>query len=114
MTKLLPKRLHVAAVGFAAAVGASGATILPFAVGAIAQRKGVTVSQLLPTLAFLLTSSIGITTDRSCIACYYHTYLVSNHTTSTVLPVDKLQDDDTQTTKTEDGLSEPPTGHDYG
>ncbi|KAK5103389.1 hypothetical protein LTS08_002804 [Lithohypha guttulata] len=45
MTKLLPKRLHVAAVGFAAAVGASGATVLPFAVGAIAQSKGVMVLQ---------------------------------------------------------------------
>lgn len=43
MTKLLPKRLHVAAVGFAAAVGASGATVLPFLVGAIAQSKGVAV-----------------------------------------------------------------------
>ena len=45
MTKLLPKRLHVAAVGFAAAVGASGATVLPFAVGAIAQSQGVVVLQ---------------------------------------------------------------------
>lgn len=39
------QRLHVAAVGFAAAVGASGATVLPFAVGAIAQSKGVMVLQ---------------------------------------------------------------------
>ena len=61
LTKLLPKRLHVAAVGFAAAVGASGATvcrpdnldqnllmtnqILPFAVGAIANSRGVQVLQ---------------------------------------------------------------------
>lgn len=45
MTKLLPKRLHVAGVGFAAATGAAGATILPFAVGAIAQGKGVVVLQ---------------------------------------------------------------------
>ena len=45
LTKLLPKRLHVAAVGFAAAVGASGACILPFAVGAIANVAGVKVLQ---------------------------------------------------------------------
>ncbi|KAK2766927.1 hypothetical protein FQN54_006242 [Arachnomyces sp. PD_36] len=42
-TKLLPKQLHVSAIGFAAALGAAGATILPFAVGAIAEVKGVWV-----------------------------------------------------------------------
>jgi fucose permease len=52
-TKLLPKHLHVAAVGFAAAFGASGACILPFAVGAIAQAKGVQVLQPI-VLAFLV------------------------------------------------------------
>jgi fucose permease len=52
-TKLLPKHLHVAAVGFAAAFGASGACILPFAVGAIAQAKGVKVLQPI-VLAFLV------------------------------------------------------------
>ncbi|EXJ94087.1 hypothetical protein A1O1_02480 [Capronia coronata CBS 617.96] len=45
LTKLLPKKLHVAAVGFAAAFGSSGACILPFAVGAIASAKGVKVLQ---------------------------------------------------------------------
>ena len=45
MTKLLPKRLHVSGIGFAAAFGAAGACILPFAVGAIAQAKGVKVLQ---------------------------------------------------------------------
>lgn len=56
MTKLLDKRLHVAAIGFAAAVGASGATILPFAVGAIANSRGVQVLQpvVLALLAFIL------------------------------------------------------------
>jgi len=58
LTKLLPKRLHVAAVGFAAAVGASGATVLPFAVGAIANSRGVQVLQpvvlaLLATILFV-------------------------------------------------------------
>lgn len=45
LTKLLPKRLHVPAVGFAAALGASGACVLPFATGAIANAKGVQVLQ---------------------------------------------------------------------
>lgn len=57
MTKLLPKRLHVAAVGFAAAVGASGATVLPFAVGAIANSKGVGVLQPV-VLALLVVITI--------------------------------------------------------
>lgn len=54
LTKLLPKRLHVAAVGFAAAVGASGATVLPFAVGAIANSRGVQVLQ--PVVLALLAT----------------------------------------------------------
>ena len=44
-TKLLPKHLHVSGVGFAAAFGGSGGAIFPFAVGAIAQAKGVKVLQ---------------------------------------------------------------------
>ena len=45
MTKLLPKHLHVSGIGFAAAFGGSGGAIFPFAVGAIAQAKGVQVLQ---------------------------------------------------------------------
>lgn len=44
-TKLLPRRLHVSAIGFVAAFGSSGAAIFPFTVGAIAQAKGVQVLQ---------------------------------------------------------------------
>ncbi|KPM34550.1 hypothetical protein AK830_g12018 [Neonectria ditissima] len=44
-TKLLPADYHVSAIGFAAAFGGGGAAILPFAVGAIAQHKGVEVLQ---------------------------------------------------------------------
>ncbi|KKZ63973.1 hypothetical protein EMCG_01727 [[Emmonsia] crescens] len=57
-TKLLPKHLHVSAIGFAAALGASGATILPFAVGAIAQVKGVQVLQ--PIVLAMLIVDAGI------------------------------------------------------
>lgn len=44
-TKLLPSDHHVSAIGFAAAFGGGGAAIFPFAVGAIAQSKGVEVLQ---------------------------------------------------------------------
>ncbi|KAE8156373.1 major facilitator superfamily domain-containing protein [Aspergillus tamarii] len=42
---LLPKSQHVSAIGFAAAFGGGGAAVLPFAVGAIAQARGVEVLQ---------------------------------------------------------------------
>ncbi|KAI0542021.1 major facilitator superfamily domain-containing protein [Xylaria digitata] len=54
MSKLLPHHLHVSAIGFAAAFGGSGAAVLPFAVGAIAQAKGVQVLQ--PIILALLTA----------------------------------------------------------
>jgi fucose permease len=57
-TKLLPKQLHVPAIGFAAAVGASGATVLPFAVGAIANSRGVWVLQ--PFILAILVACLGI------------------------------------------------------
>lgn len=44
-TKLLPRHLHVSSIGFAAAFGGGGAAVLPFAVGAIAQARGVKVLQ---------------------------------------------------------------------
>lgn len=57
-TKLLPKHVHVAAIGFAAAVGASGATIFPFAIGAIAQVRGVQVLQ--PIVLAILAAALFI------------------------------------------------------
>lgn len=55
-TKLLPRRLHVSAIGFAAAFGGGGAAVLPFAVGAIAEARGVQVLQpiVLALLAVIL------------------------------------------------------------
>lgn len=55
-TKSLPKHLHTSAIGFTVAFGGSGAAVLPFAVGAIAQAKGVSVLQpiVLALLAVLL------------------------------------------------------------
>ncbi|KAK4100955.1 MFS general substrate transporter [Parathielavia hyrcaniae] len=55
-TKLLPSDYHVSAIGFAAAFGGGGAALFPFAVGAIAQSKGVEVLQpiCLAILVFIL------------------------------------------------------------
>ncbi|KAH6962065.1 major facilitator superfamily domain-containing protein [Ilyonectria sp. MPI-CAGE-AT-0026] len=43
--KLLPKHIHVSAIGFAMAMGGTGGTVFPFAIGAIAASKGVAVLQ---------------------------------------------------------------------
>ncbi|KAI0484005.1 major facilitator superfamily domain-containing protein [Xylariaceae sp. FL0804] len=51
-TKLLPSDQHVSAIGFAAAFGGGGAAVIPFAIGAIAQSRGVWVLQPI-VLAFL-------------------------------------------------------------
>ncbi|KAF2761708.1 MFS general substrate transporter [Pseudovirgaria hyperparasitica] len=55
-TKLLPRDLHVSTIGFAAAFGGCGACVFPFAVGAIAQARGVQVLQpiILALLATIL------------------------------------------------------------
>ncbi|KAE8418970.1 major facilitator superfamily domain-containing protein [Aspergillus pseudocaelatus] len=55
-TRMLPKHLHVAAIGFAAAFSMGGGAVFPFMIGAIAQAKGVAVLQpiLLAMLALAL------------------------------------------------------------
>ena len=53
-SRLLPRHLHVSAIGFAAAFGGGGAAVFPFAVGAIAEAKGVQVLQPI-ALALLAT-----------------------------------------------------------
>lgn len=57
-TKLLPKHLHVSAIGFAASLGGVGAAVFPFAIGAIAQSKGVQVLQ--PFALALLVAVLGV------------------------------------------------------
>jgi fucose permease len=62
MTRSLPKHLHVSAIGFAAAFGGSGGAIFPFAVGALAQAKGVQVLQpiILALLICILLLWLGL------------------------------------------------------
>lgn len=55
--KLLPRRIHVSAIGFAMAIGGTGATVFPFAVGALASAKGVDV---LPPFILGLVGVVGI------------------------------------------------------
>lgn len=57
-TRLLPKNLHVAAIGFAAAFSMGGGAVFPFMIGAIAQAKGVSVLQ--PVLLAMLAVALGI------------------------------------------------------
>ncbi|KAK5199766.1 hypothetical protein LTR99_004561 [Exophiala xenobiotica] len=64
LTKLLPKKLHVAAVGFACAFGASGATVFPFAVGAIANAAGVKVLQPIVLAALVLCVVVWLLIPR--------------------------------------------------
>lgn len=52
-TKVLPSYLHVSAIGFAAACGGIGGAAIPFAIGALAQAKGVNVLQ--PIILAVLT-----------------------------------------------------------
>lgn len=54
--KLLPRHQHIIVIGFAAAFGGTGAAILPFAVGLLAQHAGIQVLQpiILALLGVLL------------------------------------------------------------
>lgn len=54
LTRLLPKHMHVSAIGFCTALGGGGACVLPFAVGAMAQRAGVQVLQPVITAMLVL------------------------------------------------------------
>jgi len=56
--KLLPSHLHVSAIGFATALGGTGGALFPFAVGAIAQAKGVWVLQ--PIILALIVVIMGL------------------------------------------------------
>lgn len=59
-TKLLPKHLHVSAIGFATSLGGVGAAVFPFAIGAIAQSKGVQVLQPFVLALFLVVLGVWL------------------------------------------------------
>jgi fucose permease len=55
-TKILPRHLHVFAIGFSVACGGGGASAFPFLVGAIAQHSPKGVEVLQPIVLALLTT----------------------------------------------------------
>ena len=57
-TRLLPPHLHVSAVGLMATMGNTGASLLPFAVGGLAESKGVQV--LMPMVLAFLVADAGV------------------------------------------------------
>ena len=63
-TKLLPKHLHISAIGFATAFGGGVGAVFPFAVGAIAQAKGVQVLQPIILALFVLISALWLFLPR--------------------------------------------------
>lgn len=63
-TKLLPPHLHVSAIGFATALGGTGAAIFPFLTGAIAQAKGVKVLQPIVLALLAVVSAMWLILPR--------------------------------------------------
>jgi fucose permease len=62
--KLLPKRIHVSAIGFAMAMGGTGGTVFPFAIGAIAATKGVGVLQPIILALIVVVSVVWLSFPR--------------------------------------------------
>lgn len=62
--KLLPKQIHVSAIGFAMSFGGIGGTVFPFAIGAIAGHKGVQVLQPIILALILFIACVWLTFPR--------------------------------------------------
>ncbi|KPM44537.1 hypothetical protein AK830_g1999 [Neonectria ditissima] len=62
--KLLPKHLHVSAIGFAMAMGGTGGTVFPFAIGAIAASKGVAVLQPIILALIAVVAAVWLSFPR--------------------------------------------------
>ncbi|RFU73933.1 major facilitator superfamily transporter [Trichoderma arundinaceum] len=62
--KLLPKRIHVSAIGFAMAMGGTGGTVFPFIIGAIASHKGVSVLQPIILALIVVISAVWLSFPR--------------------------------------------------
>jgi MFS family permease len=58
IVNLLPRRLHVSAIGFATALGGTGGAVFPFAIGAVVQVKDV--GSLQPIILALLLGVLGL------------------------------------------------------
>ena len=59
--KLLPKQIHVSAIGLAMSVGGMCGTVFPFAIGAISAHKGVQVLQPIILALILFIACVWLT-----------------------------------------------------
>lgn len=64
ITRLLPPDLHVGAVSFVASVGEVGGALLPFALGAIADRLGIGAFQYIILAQLIVTLCIWLCFPR--------------------------------------------------
>ncbi|KAL7897230.1 MFS general substrate transporter [Trichoderma sp. SZMC 28014] len=62
--KLLPKRIHVSAIGFAMAMGGTGGTVFPFIIGAIASHRSVSVLQPIILALIAVLSAVWLSFPR--------------------------------------------------
>ncbi|KAM0460080.1 hypothetical protein ACHAO4_002210 [Trichoderma viride] len=62
--KLLPKRIHVSAIGFAMAMGGTGGTVFPFIIGAIASHRSVSVLQPIILALIVVISAVWLSFPR--------------------------------------------------
>ncbi|EHK40212.1 hypothetical protein TRIATDRAFT_208188 [Trichoderma atroviride IMI 206040] len=62
--KLLPKRIHVSAIGFAMAMGGTGGTVFPFIIGAIASHRSVSVLQPIILALIAVISAVWLSFPR--------------------------------------------------
>lgn len=57
-TRILPKNVHVASIGFSAALSMGGGAVFPFMIGAVSAAKGVKVLQ--PIILAMLAVELGV------------------------------------------------------
>ncbi|OAQ67685.1 major facilitator superfamily transporter [Pochonia chlamydosporia 170] len=62
--KLLPKRIHVSAIGFAMALGGTGGTVFPFIIGAVASSAGVKVLQPIVLALIVVVTVVWLSFPR--------------------------------------------------
>jgi fucose permease len=59
-TKLVPKSLHIAAIGFSCALGSAGGCVLPFFIGALANSRGIWILQPFVLVALLFCLALWL------------------------------------------------------
>lgn len=68
MTRLLPKELHVGAISFVVLIGQVGGALLPFALGALADRLGIQVFQVVVFAQLVVTLLLWLSFPRLPLA----------------------------------------------